>query len=78
MPTTSALIPLFSKDEFLGVIIVDLDLEKLFKITQDRTGLGKTGKTYLINKDGYIISPSRFKGDVILNKQYSKLKGDVR
>jgi len=32
----------------------------------DSTGLGKTGEIYLVNKDGYLLSPSRFTDDVIL------------
>lgn len=30
------------------------------KITTDKTGLGETGEIYLINKDGFMITPSRF------------------
>ncbi len=29
-------------------------------IVLDKTGLGETGESYLINKDGYLITPSRF------------------
>jgi len=76
IPAVNTAIPFLSNDEFLGVIIVDLNLGKLFKITQDRTGLGETGKVYLVNKDSYMISPSRFKEDVILNN-FSKLKSTI-
>nr|QNO55306.1 adaptive-response sensory-kinase SasA [Methanosarcinales archaeon ANME-1 ERB7] len=56
--------PILVNGEFSGVIIVDYDAERgLFKITTDRTGLGETGGIYLINKDGYMITPSRFIND---------------
>jgi len=61
--------PILSNDKFLGVIIADLNLDELFEITLDRIGLGETGEIYLVNKDNYMISPSRFKEDVILRQK---------
>ncbi|MEE9459497.1 MAG: cache domain-containing protein, partial [Candidatus Bathyarchaeia archaeon] len=61
--------PVLLNGEILGFIFATLDAKKLFKITLDRTGLGETGEIYLINKDGYMISPSRFKEDVILKQK---------
>ena len=53
--------PILVNGKFSGVLIVDYDAERgLFKITTDRTGLGETGEIYLVNKDGYMITPSRF------------------
>lgn len=31
--------------------------------------MGETGEIYLVNKDKYMISPSRFKEDVILKQE---------
>jgi signal transduction histidine kinase len=53
----------------LGVIIAHLEVEELFKITLDRTGLGETGKIYLVNKEGYMITPLRFKRDTFLKQK---------
>jgi len=63
--------PIFSqKDtEFLGAIVFRVSPEVLFQITADRTGLGQTGEVYLVNSDGYMISPSRFIDDVILKQK---------
>jgi len=58
--------------EFLGVIVARVGLDMLNEITTDRTGLGKTGDIYLINKYGYMITPSRFAKDTFL-----KLKVDT-
>jgi len=56
---TSAPIVDSNTGEFLGVIAARVDLALLDKITMDRTGLGKTGEIYLVNKYGYMITPSR-------------------
>ena len=61
-------------NKFAGVLVIDLDADKeLFKITTDHTGLGETGEVYLVNKDGYMISPSRFTDDVILKQKVENI-----
>lgn len=44
----------------LGVIINVYSLSALNEITADRTGMGKTGEVYLINKDKIMLTESRF------------------
>jgi len=62
--------PILLNNQFAGVLVINFDADtELFKITTDYTGLGQTGEVYLVNKDGYIISPSRFIDDVILNQK---------
>jgi PAS domain S-box-containing protein len=56
----------------LGVVVGRISLSMLNEITADRTGLGKTGEIYLINKHGYMITPSHFIKDTFL-----KLKVDT-
>ncbi len=56
----------------LGVLVARLDMDELNALTCDRTGLGETGETYLINKYGFMITPSRFTEDTFL-----KLKVDT-
>lgn len=58
---------------FLGVIVARVSLHMLNKITTDRTGLGNTGEIYLVNRDGYMITPSRFMKDTFL-KLYDNTK----
>jgi len=58
--------------ECLGVLVARLDLTGLDEIACDRTGLGETGEIYIVNKEGYMITPSRFKEDTFL-----KLKVDT-
>jgi len=66
--STSA--PILLNNHFAGVLVINFDADKeLFHITTDYTGLGQTGEAYLINKDSYIITPSRFIKDVILKQK---------
>jgi len=55
--------------QFLGVFVSRLGLTSLYKITTDKTGLGQTGKIYLINKNSYMISPSRFNDETFLKQK---------
>jgi PAS domain S-box-containing protein len=47
-------------EKCLGMVCARIGLNFLNQITGDKTGMGKTGKTYLLNKHGYMITPSRF------------------
>ena len=55
--------------ELLGVLVGRFKMTDLNKITTDRTGLGKTGDIYLVNKYGYMITPSRFVKDTFLKQK---------
>jgi len=62
--------PILLDNRFAGVLVINFDVDKeLFQITTDRTGLGQTGEAYLLNKDGYMISPSRFIDEIILKQK---------
>ena len=62
--------PIFVRNTFSGVLIINFDVEKqLNEILTDRTGLGETGEIFLVNKDSFIITPSRFVDDAILDKK---------
>lgn len=66
--------PVFDEEDpaRLGVVVTRLSMEELNRIAACRTGLGKTGEIYLVNKEGYILTPSRFVEDT-----YLKLKVDT-
>jgi PAS domain S-box-containing protein len=55
--------------EFLGVVAGKVDLEKLNSIVADKTGLGETGEIYIVNKHGYMITPSRTVKDAFLRQR---------
>jgi len=63
--------PVLAKEgnRFLGVVVLRLSSEALFQIATDSTGLGQTGEVYLVNKDGYMITPSRFIDEVVLKQK---------
>ncbi len=62
--------PILLNKQFAGILIINFDADKeLFQVTINRTGLGQTGEAYLVNKDGYMISPSRFIDEVILKQK---------
>lgn len=61
--------PVIRQGEPVGVIIGKIKPDLLFDILVDRTGLGETGEIYLVNKDGYMITPSRFIKDTVLKQK---------
>ena len=54
---------------FIGVLVARFGMKGLNAATTDRTGLGKTGETYLINKHGFMITPARFRKDTFLKQR---------
>jgi len=59
--------------EFLGVLVARVRLTDLNNITASEIGMGKTGEIYIVNKYGYMITPSRFKEDVVLKQKVDTL-----
>ncbi len=57
------------KNEVVGVIVTVIQMNYLDAITTDRIGLGETGEVYLVNRDGYMITPSRFMDDTFLEQK---------
>jgi len=55
--------------DFLGVVVTRVSMREIDRILEDRTGLGRTGEIYLVNKDGYMITPSRFGEDTFLKQK---------
>ena len=54
---------------FLGVVVMRVSIEELNEITTDRTGFGETGEIFLVNEDGYMITPSRFLNNTFLKQK---------
>jgi PAS domain S-box-containing protein len=65
--------PILVKGEFAGIVIVNVEVEEELYEILSFLRHGKTGEIYLINKEGYMITPSRFLEDTFL-----KLKVDSR
>jgi len=68
--TVAAAAPVYIFDNQLdGVFVFIGGEEHLFGITTDINGLGETGETFIVNKDGYMITPSRFQDNSILQQE---------
>ena len=61
--------PIIMNDEWVGSLGAEIPMSNFNEITMDRTGLGETGEIYLVNKDGYMITPSRFANNTFLTKK---------
>jgi signal transduction histidine kinase/PleD family two-component response regulator/HPt (histidine-containing phosphotransfer) domain-containing protein len=63
--------PVFDEENavFSGVVVMRVSIEELNKIITGRTGLGETCEIYLVNKDGYMITPSRFADGTFLKQK---------
>lgn len=60
-PTMTVATPLFgSTGQRLGVLAAHLDLGNMDKIILERTGLGASGETYLVDKFNVFVSEARF------------------
>ncbi|MBF0521915.1 MAG: GAF domain-containing protein [Candidatus Omnitrophica bacterium] len=70
-PLMAVSVPLFeeSRDVLLGVLVARIKLDDLNNIITDTTGLGETGEIYIINKYGYMITPSRYLKDTFLKQK---------
>ena len=60
-------------NQLLGVLVAQIELKELNDIVSDTTGLGKTGEAYLVNKYGYMITPSRFLKNTFLRQRVDSL-----
>lgn len=67
--TVSAPVRQPSSGKLLGVVANRLTLATLTDITTNRQGLRETGEAYLVNKNGYMITPSRFIPNAILKQK---------
>ena len=61
--------PILLEEKFAGVIVVNFNVGELYNITTDKTGLKESGEIYVINKDGYAITPSRFDENIFLTQK---------
>lgn len=53
----------------LGVVVVNFDLQRVREIMEQRTGLGETGETYLVNRDYQFITNPRHREEGLLKRE---------
>lgn len=60
--------------KFIGVIIIDIDMEPIYNFTSDPTGLGGTGEVLIAKKEGdtaMFLSPLRHDPEAVLKRKAS-------
>lgn len=58
--------PVEDKNEIRGMVYMKFRLDTIEEIVGDLTGMGESGEAYLINENGYMITPSRFMENTFL------------
>jgi signal transduction histidine kinase len=71
MPLMAASAPIFnsSTGQFLGIIVARIELNYFYGIVAERTGLGESGEIYIVNKYGFMVTPSKFKAQTFLRQR---------
>ncbi|MDD5634918.1 MAG: methyl-accepting chemotaxis protein [Candidatus Omnitrophica bacterium] len=59
----------FVTNKIIGVIAARYDMSSINNIFSDRTGIGESGEIYIVNKNGYMITDSRFEKDTFLKRK---------
>lgn len=49
-----------TEGELLGYLVLSFTMEEVHMILSDQEGLGDSGELYLIDQEGYLLTPSRF------------------
>lgn len=67
-PALTTAAPILMGEKTVGVLATRLNLNRMHKIMEDRTGLGETGETYLVNKYNFFVTDAKFGKDYPLKK----------
>ena len=74
-PEMTFSIPIYSLEDpkqIFGILVAHIDLENsLYKLLQNRTGLGETGESLVVNKDKIAINELRWYGNAPFNLKIS-------
>ncbi|GAX62021.1 signal transduction histidine kinase [Candidatus Scalindua japonica] len=63
VPTMVVATPITDQNKIMGVACLRVDVQKISELMQS-IKLGESGETYLVNKQGYMITESRFATDL--------------
>jgi len=68
-PTMTVSTPIYDDEgKALGVLTGNIHLDQISKIMMERSGLGNTGETIIVNKNHLLVSESRFINDIAFKK----------
>lgn len=59
-----------TKEQIIGVLVERIKLDAINKLMRD-IEIGKTGESYLVNKEGYFLTESKFEAGYTLKKKIS-------
>lgn len=69
-PVMSVVVPVFNTyGQRYGLLVAHLYVERVNRIILDRTGLGESGETYLVNSSYQFVSESRFRKQIFVSPQ---------
>jgi len=68
-PAVTIAMPIKYLNETIAVAAARIDINKISETMTERTGLGKTGETYLVNKFNYLVTDSIHQKDLAMKKQ---------
>jgi signal transduction histidine kinase/CheY-like chemotaxis protein/HAMP domain-containing protein len=62
-PAAFAAMPVFDAEKqlFLGVVAIQLPVQQINELMKDKTGMGESGETFVIGRDGRMLTDSRFR-----------------
>jgi signal transduction histidine kinase len=68
-PTVTISTPIHNEEgKVLGVLIGNIHLDQISRIMTERSGLGNTGETIIVNKNHLLVSDSRFIDNIAFKK----------
>ena len=66
-PVFSVSAPVIVGNEFRGAVVINFDADAdIFPAVSNRTGLGHTGESYIVNSSGLLLTPSLYIEDAVL------------
>lgn len=62
-PAAFIAMPVFDheKQVFLGVVAIQLPIQQINELMKDKTGMGESGETFVVGKEGLMLTDSRFR-----------------
>lgn len=62
-PASFIAMPMFDAEKqlFLGVVAIQLPVKHINDLMRDKVGLGESGETFVVGKDGWMLTDSRFR-----------------
>ena len=66
-PAINIYSPIRLESKMIGVLKLVISLEPIYAITTDYSGLRKTGETFIVSRDGLVLTPLKFQPEAALS-----------